>query len=102
MTAASKVRSLQKSPSRGNLVCRTRFLWREAAVVREDMGKSTWRTRRGMGPSTSTKMAEIMSGRASNQQGLVATCKDRACKGQPRRSEVGGLAHGSVGAMKEG
>ncbi len=40
MTAASKLRSLQKSPSRGKLVCRTRFPWREAAVVREEMGKS--------------------------------------------------------------
>jgi len=34
-----------------------------------------------MGPSTSTKMAEIMSGRASNQQGLAATCKDPVYEG---------------------
>ena len=84
-------------------MCRTRHLWREAAVASEEMGKCSWRTRRGRGPSTFTKMAEIMSGRSSNQQGLAATCKDRAHKGRPealggcwsgawaRRSDEGGV-----------
>jgi hypothetical protein len=31
---------------------------------------------RGRDPSTHTKIAEITSGRALFQQGLVATCKD--------------------------
>ena len=34
-----------------------------------------------MGPSTCTRVAEIMSGRAIAQQGLATTCKDRAHNG---------------------
>ena len=55
-----------------------------------------------MGPSTYARVAEITSGRAISQQGLTATCKDRAHKGYPRRAEGFGLAHGLVEAMKEG
>jgi len=33
-----------------------------------------------MGPGTDTRIAEIMSGRAIYQQGLVTTCKDLAYK----------------------
>ena len=33
-----------------------------------------------MGPSTYARVAEITSGRAISQQGLTATCKDRAHK----------------------
>ena len=51
--------------------------WREAAVAEEEMGKGTWRTRRGTGPDSFTKVIEIMSGKANNQQGLATTCKDR-------------------------
>ena len=74
-------------------MCRTRYLWREAAVASEEMGKCSWRTRRGRGASTFTKMAEIMSGRPSNQQGLAATCKDRAHKG--RSEALGGCWSGA-------
>jgi hypothetical protein len=70
--------------------------------VGEDMGKGTSRTRRGMGPSTSTEMAEIMSGRARVQQGLATTCKDPTTEGPPRRGEDRGLAHEPVGATMEG
>ena len=34
-----------------------------------------------------------MSGRATVQQGLATTCKDRTTKGQPRRAEGDGLTH---------
>jgi len=54
-----------------------------------------------MDPSTCAKVAEIMSGRAISQQGLVTTCKDPTYKGKPRRWEGFGLAHESVRAMKE-
>jgi hypothetical protein len=32
--------------------------------------------RRGRGPSTYARIAEIMSGKAISQQGLMTTCKD--------------------------
>jgi hypothetical protein len=48
------------------------------------------------------RLAEIESGRAFAQQGLAATCKDRPDKGDQSRTEGKGLAHGLVGAMKEG
>jgi hypothetical protein len=54
-----------------------------------------------MGPSTYTRIAEIMSGRANSQQGLVTTCKDPSHKGRPRRGEAVGLAHEPIGAKKE-
>jgi hypothetical protein len=55
-----------------------------------------------MGPSTYTEMAEIMSGRATDQQGLATTCIDSMTEGPPRRGEDRGLAHEPVGAMTEG
>ncbi len=64
------------------------------------MGKCTSWTRRGMGPSTYARNAEIMSGRTNTQQGLATTCKDPANEGQPRRWEGIGLAHEPIGAMK--
>jgi len=76
MTTAPKTGSLWKSHGRDRVVCRTRFLWREAVALREEMGICTWGTRRGMGPSAYTRIAEIMSGRAISQQGLVTTCED--------------------------
>jgi len=101
MIAAPKYGSLWKSQGREDFVCRTRFPWREAVATREERGRCTWGTRRGRGPSTSTRMAEIMSGRAHSQQGLVTTCKDSWHKGKPRRGEGVGLAHEPVGAKKE-
>jgi len=59
-------------------------------------------TRRGMGPSAFTQIVEITSGRTIFQQGLTATCQDRPNKGNRNRPEDYGLAHESVGAMKEG
>jgi hypothetical protein len=38
--------------------------------------------RRGKGPSTYTRIAEIMSGRAIYQQGLATTCKDLLFKSE--------------------
>lgn len=80
MTAAPKFGSLWKLHCRGHFACRARFPWREAVVSREGMGKSTWRTRRGMGPSAHARIAEIKPGRAISQQGLAATCKDSLFK----------------------
>ena len=103
MTAASKTGSLLKLHSRDSFVRRTRFSWREVGVVGEEVGKRTRRARRGMGPSAYARIAEITSGRAISQQGLVTTCKDPPTKGVPeaeggiwsdawaRRSEEGGV-----------
>jgi hypothetical protein len=76
MTAAPKYGSLLKSHRSDSPVCRTRFPWREAEVLGEEMGACTRGTRRGMGPVAFTRIAEIMSGRSRFQQGLAATCKD--------------------------
>jgi hypothetical protein len=87
MTAALKQRSPRKLPYGGIFARRARPLWVEAGVSREEMGKRTWRARRGKGPSAYARFAEIMSGRAISQQGLVTTCKDPS----PREIlEVGG------------
>jgi hypothetical protein len=101
MTAAPKYGSLWKSHRRDNFVCRTRFPWREANVPEEEAGKCTRETQRSMGPSTYARIAEIMSGRAVSQQGLVTTCEDPTYKGKPRRWEGLGLAHEPVRATKE-
>ncbi len=50
--------------------------------------------RRGKGPSTYARIAEIMSGRAIAQQGLATTCKDRAHNGS-----TGGAGRGMVWRM---
>ncbi len=61
-----------------------------------------------MGPSTYARVAEITSGRAISQQGLTATCKDRAHKAETkarggfwsgawaRRSDDGGVTPSEV------
>ena len=72
----------------------------ETEVLREETGKSTEGTLRGRGPSTYTRIVEIMSGRTVSQQGLVTTCKDPPYRETSRR-EGFGLAHESVRAMKE-
>jgi hypothetical protein len=87
MTAASKYGSPQKLLHGGKSVRRTRFPWGEAGVLGEGMDECSRGARRGMGPSTCTRVAEIMSGRAISQQGLAATCKDPAREAQ---AEVGG------------
>ncbi len=81
---------------RDNFACRTRFPWREAGALEEGMGKGTRETRRGMGPSAYARIAEIMSGRAISQQGLVTTCKDLVYEELPRRREGFGLTHEPV------
>ena len=82
MTAASINGSPLKLQCGGSLVRRTRFPWGEAGVLGEGMDKCSRGARRGMGPSACTRVAEIMSGRAISQQGLTATCKDRAFKAE--------------------
>ena len=82
MTAASKCGSPRKLPCGDRSARRTRFPWGEAGVLGEGMDKCSRGARRGMGPSTCTRVAEIMSGRAIAQQGLATTCKDRAHNGR--------------------
>ena len=82
MTAASIYGSPQKLLHGGKFVRRTRFPWGEAGVLGEGMDERSQGARRGMGPSTCTRVAEIMSGKAISQQGLAATCKDPTCKAQ--------------------
>jgi len=55
-----------------------------------------------MVPGTYARIAEIMSGAADSQQGLVATCKDSLYKGNLSQREGFGGAHEPIGAMKEG
>ena len=81
MTAATKYGSPRKLPCGDRSARRTRFPWGEAGVLGEGMDKCSRGARRGMGPSTCTRVAEIMSGRAIAQQGLATTCKDRAYNG---------------------
>ena len=97
MSAASKYGSLWKLHCRDSLVCRICSHKDEAVASREEMGECTEKALRGMGPGTDTRIAEIMSGRAIYQQGLVTTCKDLAYKVKNR--DVGrcfGLAHEPV------
>ena len=83
MTAASR------SALRGNCFAegfsRVELVSREVRPVSsvKEMDVSNRGTRRGMGPSTYTRVAEIMSGRTVSQQGLAATCKDLSHKGAP-------------------
>ena len=58
--------------------------------------------RRGNGPSTYARIAEIMSGRAIAQQGLATTRKDPARKALAEAREGGGLAHEPVRATTRG
>jgi hypothetical protein len=81
MTAATKYGSPRKLPCGGRSARRTRFPWGEAGVLGQEADKCSRGARRGMGPSTCTRVAEIMSGRAIAQQGLATTCKDRAHNG---------------------
>jgi hypothetical protein len=81
MTAATKYGSPRKLPCGDRSARRTRFPWGEAGVLGEGMDTCSRGARRGMGPSTCTRVAEIMSGRAIAQQGLATTCKDRAHNG---------------------
>ncbi len=84
MTAATKYGSPRKLPCGDRSARRTRFPWGEAGVLGEGMDKCSRGARRGMGPSTCTRVAEIMSGRAIPQQGLATTCKDPAHNGNTR------------------
>ena len=68
---------------------RTSCMYGEAEVLREETGKCTEEARRGTGPSTSTQIEETTSGRASSQQGHVATCKDWRTKPQSVGRERG-------------
>jgi len=94
MTAATKYGSPRKLPCGDRSARRTRFPWGEAGVLGEGMDKCSRGARRGMGPSTCTRVAEIMSGRAIRQQGLARTCKDPA-----RNGNTGGAGRGMVWRM---
>ena len=74
----------------------------EAVTLWEETDKGTREASRGKGPGAYGGIAEIASGRAIFQQGLVTTCKDPSNKVSRIRREGYGLAHESVGAMKEG
>jgi hypothetical protein len=76
MSAAPKYGSLLKLHYRDILVRRICSLEDEAVAFREETSESTGKVLRGMGPDTITRTAEIMSGRANSQQGLMTTCKD--------------------------
>jgi hypothetical protein len=91
MTAATKYGSPRKLPCGDSSARRTRLPWGEAGVLGEEADKRSRGARRGMGPSTCTRVAEIMSGRAIAQQGLVTTCKDRAHKAQAEAPGGAGL-----------
>ena len=81
MTAASRSAApAQELLGGGHPVRRTRFPWGETVVLGEEVDTRNRGARRGMGPSAHARVAEIMSGRAVSQQGLVATCKDSPCK----------------------
>jgi hypothetical protein len=102
MTAALKHGSPRKLLCGGRSARRTRFPGGETGVLGEGMDTRSRGARRGMGPGTCARVAEITSGRAISQQGLAATCKDLARKGEAearggfwsgawaRRSEDGG------------
>ena len=80
MTAASIYGSPPKLLCGGKSARRTRFPWGETGVLGEVTDKCSRGAWRGMGPSIGARVAEITSGRAISQQGLTATCKDRAHK----------------------
>ena len=60
MTAATKYGSPRKLPCGGRSARRTRFPWGEAGVLGQEADKRSRGARRGMGPSTCTRVAEIM------------------------------------------
>jgi hypothetical protein len=61
---------------------RTSCMEGAAEVLREETGRGTAEARRGTGPSTSTQMEAITSGRASSQPGHAAPGKDSGTKAQ--------------------
>ncbi len=63
---------------------RTCYLRGEAVALREEASKRTAGVPRGMGPSTHTRIAEIMLGRAYFQPGRAATGKDSRYKGNTK------------------
>jgi hypothetical protein len=89
MTAASTHGSPWKLLSGGSPRAEPVSRGCEAGVSGEEVGVSTRRARRGMGPSACTRVAEIMSGRTISQQGLATTCKDLADEGSTRGARRG-------------
>jgi hypothetical protein len=65
----------------------------KADAVGEETGMSTSQTAVIGARASKERHAEITSGRAISQQGLVATCKDLPTKGNRRRREGFGLSH---------
>ena len=52
----------------------------EAVTFREETDEGTGEASRDKGPGTYGGIAEIASGRATSQQGLVTTCRDPSSK----------------------
>ena len=76
MTTAPKSTLRREVALRGFLACRTAIRYGEAEALREETGRSTEGALRGTGPDTHIRIAEIMPGRATDQQGFATTCKD--------------------------
>jgi len=93
MTAASKMSASLKLHYGEYLARETTTFYGDAVACREETSKSTDGALRGTGPSTWTKIAEIMSGSANSQQGCAATCKDSRHEG--KTEEVRGFRHGA-------
>ena len=68
----------------------------EANAPREETSESTLEAAGVWVQARKERMAELTSGKAIVQQGLAATCKDRAHEGNQRRTEGNGLAHEPV------
>jgi len=81
---------------------RTRCNEGEAGTFWEETDEGTREASRGMGPGTYGRIAEITSGKAISQQRPATTCTDPSNNESRIRREGFGLAHESVGAMKEG
>jgi len=96
MTAAPILALRWKLHGGEEFASRTSHSCREAEVYREETGRSTGRSRRGTGPSTYARIAEITSGATNFQQGLATTCKDLEYKGNRKHREVLGEAHEPV------
>jgi hypothetical protein len=102
MIAAPKLGSLWKLPCRESSARLTRFPWGEAGVSGEEVGKCTRRAWRGKDPSTYARIAGIMSGRATPQQGLATTCKDLDTNGRCPEVWGGGWSGGWVRSSDDG
>jgi len=102
MAATSKRSSAGKSLERVFTVRRPMSLLGKADVAGEVTGARNLPTVVVGAQASQERLAEITSGRARWQQGLVATCKDSRNEAVAEGGESQtGLAHESIGAMTE-